>query len=253
MEEEQDYEEDYKTWKKNAPYLYDTLYTTHMTWPSMTVEWMPSKDRILTGNDYSNQRLLIGTHCSHDEVSENHLQIMTVKIPDGNSAGPQKGKDKFTLDMELNHDREVNKARYMPQSHNIIATKTVSGEIHIFDYFKHSSKPLSPNEVKPNMRLLGHQQEGYGLAWCPQKEGLLLSGSDDGYICIWDINSCPADSNKLDALHNFKGSHSNSVVNDVCWNFFDDKIFISVGDDKQIIIWDLRQLNSVQVIQEAHS
>lgn len=53
----------------------------------------------------------------------------------------------------------------MPQSHKIIATKTVSGEVHIFDYFKHGS--TTNEEVKPDLRLLGHTREGYGLDWNP--------------------------------------------------------------------------------------
>ena len=57
--------------------------------------------------------------------------------------------------MQINHDGEVNRARSMPQSHKIIATKTVSGEVHIFDYFKHGGTPSS-NEVKPDLRLTGH-------------------------------------------------------------------------------------------------
>jgi histone-binding protein RBBP4 len=54
----------------------------------------------------------------------------------------------------------------MPQSYKIIATKTTSGEVHIFDYFKQGGKP-STDEVKPDLRLLGHSKEGYGLDWNP--------------------------------------------------------------------------------------
>lgn len=43
----------------------------------------------------------------------------------------------------------------MPQSYNVIATKTISGEVHIFDYFKHSRKPEN-DEVKPSLKLRGH-------------------------------------------------------------------------------------------------
>ena len=80
--------------------------------------------------------------------------------------------------MQINHAGEVNRARYMPQSHNIIASKTISGEVHIFDYFKHPTKP-STDEVKPDLKLLGHKKEGYGLSWNNVRQGLLLSGSDD--------------------------------------------------------------------------
>jgi histone-binding protein RBBP4 len=54
----------------------------------------------------------------------------------------------------------------MPQSHKIIATKTNSGEVHVFDYFKHGGLPTT-NEVKPEIRLYGHTKEGYGLDWNP--------------------------------------------------------------------------------------
>jgi WD40 repeat protein len=88
--------------------------------------------------------------------------------------------------MQFNHEGEVNKVRHMPQSHNLIATKTVSGEVHIFDYQKHPSFPVN-KEVRPNLRLMGHEKEGYGLAWNSKDEGVVMSGSDDGIICIWDL------------------------------------------------------------------
>lgn len=75
----------------------------------------------------------------------------------------------------------------MPQKRNIIATKTVSGEIHIFDYFKHPTTPET-DEVKPQLKLAGHTKEGYGLSWNLKQEGLLLSGADDASILIWDIS-----------------------------------------------------------------
>jgi hypothetical protein len=39
--EEQTIFEEYKIWKKNAPFLYDTLYAHAMMWPTLTVEWLP--------------------------------------------------------------------------------------------------------------------------------------------------------------------------------------------------------------------
>ena len=44
----------------------------------------------------------------------------------------------------------------MPQDQkNIIATKTVTGDIDIFNYHKHPNTPIN-DEVKPDLRLLGH-------------------------------------------------------------------------------------------------
>ena len=61
---------------------------------------------------------------------------------------------------QINHEGEVNRARYMPQNPFLIATKTVSAEVFVFDYTKHPSKP-SPNGVcAPDLRLTGHRTEG---------------------------------------------------------------------------------------------
>jgi histone-binding protein RBBP4 len=60
--------------------------------------------------------------------------------------------------------------------------------------FKHPTRPTDSGKgheqgLGPNMRLLGHEKEGYGLAWNPNKIGVLASGSDDGRVFLWDINS----------------------------------------------------------------
>ena len=59
----------------------------------------------------------------------------------------------------------VTRARHMPQNPCVIATKTVSGEVHIFDYTRH---PLNPtdNKVSPQLRLQGHTKEGYRPRAC---------------------------------------------------------------------------------------
>lgn len=65
--------EEYKIWKKNSPFFYDTMYSHALTWPSLTVEWMPNRD-VPYGADYTIQKLLIGTHTSNDE--QNYVQIV---------------------------------------------------------------------------------------------------------------------------------------------------------------------------------
>lgn len=93
----------------------------------------------------------------------------------------------------------------MPQNPFIIATKTVSAEVYVFDYSKHPSKPPLDGACTPDLRLRGHSTEGYGLSWSNFKQGHLLSGSDDAQICLWDINSTPKNKS-LDAMQIFKVS-----------------------------------------------
>jgi hypothetical protein len=34
---------EYKTWKKNAPFLYDMMLSTALEWPTLTTQWLPDK------------------------------------------------------------------------------------------------------------------------------------------------------------------------------------------------------------------
>ena len=51
-EEEMIINQEYKIWKKNTPFLYDTLYSHALTWPSLTCEWLPLRD-VPQGSDFS--------------------------------------------------------------------------------------------------------------------------------------------------------------------------------------------------------
>jgi histone-binding protein RBBP4 len=56
----------------------------------------------------------------------------------------------------------------MPQNQDLIATKTVRGEVYIFDRTKHPLKPAKEGECIPDLKLKGHQKEGYAFALLPQ-------------------------------------------------------------------------------------
>nr|CAR66202.1 retinoblastoma-associated proteins 46/48 [Dugesia japonica] len=222
---------------------------THaLEWPSLTAQWLPEVT-CPEGKDYGLHRLILGTHTSDEQ---NHLLIATAHIPtdsnefDINKYEPDKGEfggfgsvnGKIEINIKINHDGEVNRARYLPQNPTIIATKSPSSDVLVFDYTKHPAKPDPNGLCQPDLRLKGHQKEGYGLSWNPKRSGYLLSASDDNTICMWDINTSPRDQRIIDALSIFTG-HS-SVVEDVSWHLLHEHIFGSVADDRQLMIWDTR-------------
>ena len=53
----------------------------------------------------------------------------------------------------------------MPQNPYLIATKTVTNDVFVFDYTKHPSKPSHP-DCKPDLRLKG-KQSLMALTCCP--------------------------------------------------------------------------------------
>lgn len=259
--EEKIINEEYKIWKKNSPFLYDLVMTHALEWPSLTCQWLPDKTTP-PGKDYCIQKLILGTHTSGEE--QNYLMVAEVKLPledtaieankydeSKESGGFGAADGKIEVVMKINHDGEVNRARYMPQNHSIIATKTISSEVYVFDYTKHPAKPPEDGKCNPEIRLIGHEKEGYGLSWSPQKEGHLLSAADDGQVCLWDISAVKKTNTTLDARQTFKGYHT-SVVEDVAWHLEHEDYFGSVGDDKKLIIWDTRQNKPVHV-SEVHA
>jgi len=247
--EERIINEEYKIWKKNTPFLYDLVMTHALEWPSLTVQWLPDYEKP-EGKDYTVHRLILGTHTSDEQ---NHLVIASVQLPkdesqfDASHYDHDKGEfggfgtvsGKIEIDIKINHEGEVNRARYMPQNKFVIATKTPTSDVLIFDYTKHPSKPDPNAGCSPELRLKGHSKEGYGLSWNPNLSGHLLSASDDHTICLWDLNTAAKEAKMLDAIRVFNG-HSD-VVEDVSWHLLHESLFGSVADDHKLMIWDTRR------------
>lgn len=97
-------------------------------------------------------------------------------------------------------------------------------------------------------RLKGHDQEGYGMAWSPKIEGLLISGSDDKKVCMWDISAVTG--KEADAVATFLGHEM--VVEDVQFHCHNPDMFASCGDDKMLMLWDRRDATKPQNKIVAH-
>ncbi|KDQ31308.1 hypothetical protein PLEOSDRAFT_166538 [Pleurotus ostreatus PC15] len=259
--------EEYKTWKKNAPYLYDVVITHALDWPSLTCQWFPDKESP-SNKPYTTHRLLLGTHTSGQ--AQDYLQIATVQMPKRDSSPTSDKLDRGDYDddrgelgghtippqpkiqiiQKINHSGEVNRARYMPQNPDLIATKAVTGEVLVFDRTKHSSEPERGGVCKPDIRLVGQTREGYGLTWNPNKAGHILGASEDMTICHWDVNSYTKAKTTIEPTNVFRG-HT-SIVGDVDWNPINQDVFASVGDDKMLFIWDTRTTSEAATKIQAH-
>jgi histone-binding protein RBBP4 len=242
--------EEYAIWRKNTPFLYDLVVTKPLEWPSLTCQWLPEK-RELPNSDYYLEKLVLGTQT--DGNAQNYLLLAQVKLPNeraevdgsaynnkenGNYGGFGMGQHgKIEIVQRIKHDGDVNRARYMPQNPQVIATKTVSGEVHIFDVSKHPLKPPASNIASPQVRLRGPQKEGFGLCWSPVQEGRIISAGEDRRIFLWDILG--GDKEEYINPLNVYGGHAD-VVGDVSFHPHYNYMFGSVGDDKKIMLWDTR-------------
>jgi histone-binding protein RBBP4 len=282
---------EYKIWKKNSPYLYDFVMTHSLEWPSLTCQWLPHTKTLEKSIEHN---LLLGTHTTGEQ---NYLMVASVNLAkdddvvvetnDGNEEDQgqasnvptitaanyeeEKGEvggfghassssiGKIEIRMKIKHDGEVNRARYMPQNHFIVASRGPNPEIYIWDLSKHSSFPDEASVPAPQGVCIGHKAEGYGMCWSNHQEGRFITCSDDKTVALWDVNSVinakvsSASGTQIKPLSIFSG-HT-AVVEDVDWHRRDVNLIGSVGDDRAIRIWDVRKNNpndSEHVIHKAH-
>eukprot|EP00998_Keelungia_sp_KM082_P001249 NODE_1147_length_1448_cov_73.689629_g1136_i0.p1 GENE.NODE_1147_length_1448_cov_73.689629_g1136_i0~~NODE_1147_length_1448_cov_73.689629_g1136_i0.p1 ORF type:complete len:411 (+),score=40.90 NODE_1147_length_1448_cov_73.689629_g1136_i0:106-1338(+) len=212
----------YALWKRSAPLLYKRVNTHVLEWPTTTVSWMP--------RSFSHEpHILVGTHTTQD--SPNSLLICGVD------------HDAFEPRYRIPHNGGVNRARAMPQSPSVIATKTSNASVDIFDVTKTRANDGGEAVVEADLCLSGHKKEGHGLDWSPSEAAWLASGGDDNLVCVWDIGGCLArgvrDLSAVQVFNQHKDGHTD-VVEDVCWHPKLPRTLASASGDRSVKIWDLR-------------
>jgi histone-binding protein RBBP4 len=72
-------------------------------------------------------------------------------------------------------------------------------------------------------------------------------------VCLWDINDATKTNSRLDPLNTYTGH--NDVVEDVAFHQLNPNFFGSCGDDKKVMIWDLRSADTSHAAQsvDAHT
>jgi histone-binding protein RBBP4 len=233
------------------------ILSTALEWPTLTVQWLPDVKEPKDAN-YRVHRLLFGTHTAPGKP--NYLQIAEVQIPKNVEPNPhdydeERGEIggygsksssgevaaiKFNIVQRIDHPSEVNKARYQPKNPDIIATLAVDGKVLIFDRTKHSLQPTG--NPSPQIELVGHKSEGFGLNWSPHDAGSLASGSEDTTVCLWDLKTLTGSSRTLKPSRRF--THHSHVVNDVQFHPISRNFIGTVSDDLTLAVLDVRQAQS---------
>ena len=138
------------------------------------------------------------------------LIFNTMWITDKVGAGTNSLKSGIEIETKILHKGPVNRARYMPQKYNIIATKTNFGEVHIYDYSQHPPVPENTEHIQPELVLTGHTANGLGLMWNEKKPGYILSSGEDAKICLWNIDESNQTMRSLKPIREFT-DHKGSV------------------------------------------
>lgn len=241
---------EYAIWKKNAPFLYDMILTTRLSWPSLTVEWLPEVEVVNTtrkssstlapnqanevASSLSRYKVLLGTQTSGNAYE--YVRVGIVDLPNLNTApkvasslsllnkydsvlgefgGYQTSRTQFKIHQYLDHTGEVNRSRYLPQNPSMVATGSSNGRVYLFDCTKH---PLDP-------------RNSTSLA-----ESLASKSTADSISSINITKSMTISNPRPDMIME---AHTNEVSS-LSWNQFRQGQLASGSYDHTVAIWNIK-------------
>ncbi|CAD2106525.1 chromatin assembly factor 1 P55 subunit, putative [Plasmodium vinckei petteri] len=215
-----------------------------------------------------NTILLYNVSLPSEELSQSNFYYD--KIGDFRHNSSNDTTNKFKIKKKIYHECEINKISCNPEKNNIIACFSSNGNIHILNLndYEYDETELKDSIVYNfDYTLKGHSGEGWGLQW-DKGTNLIASCADDSYLCVWDINSSSISNDnvsvKCDTATNsslvntnnnsskgmiqpvVKFFNNNIPLEDCCWR---DQNILTVSDDGQFHIYDIRSKNAVNSIK----
>lgn len=238
-------EEDYLSWKKNAPLLYDTLVSHLLEWPSYTCQFFERPKA-------AKAHFALGTVTG--EQAPSHLLVMSATLPtaaldaapratEGTAKQPYKC---ITVERRIPHPGDVNKLRICPNNQRIVATKSENGKAYLWDVESAANRPLAT--------LADNAAPGFALDWNVVGGAKLVSGDNKGVICLYTfehgfevraeaVENADAPQGSLPPTTKAataKYENNGMAVNDCRFQRTHGSIFGAVSDDCTITLWDVR-------------
>ncbi|CDW57257.1 WD40 domain containing protein [Trichuris trichiura] len=226
----------------NSKFLYDTIVRVVFGGAALTIQWMPSEGSRIGGESSDaeglfNRNLLVGS-------LDGLLKVCEATVPGPAYDEYYCSTDPLRVVKAVTVNCEINRARYMPRKPNIVAVKCQTPEVVVVNLDSApsclESEQLIVEELGSanSVKLNGHSDEGFGLSWNQTHAGYLLSGANDGTVCVWDVSKAMESESARTPIH--KWNRCTTPVNDVTWNMKDASVFAYVADDGRLILEDIR-------------
>lgn len=125
-----------------------------------------------------------------------------------------------------------------------VAAATSSGKIIVYD-LGHAGLQAA--------QLIEHQRQVHNVTFSPHQGSLLLSGSQDGTVRLWDIRDVRNQRQVGDIPSKRKFQGQSDGVRDVKWSPTEGLDFAFATDAGELQRWDMRNLKAAKVRVPAHS
>ncbi|KAK1147486.1 SEA (Seh1-associated) complex subunit [Aspergillus melleus] len=205
----------------------------------------PPPAPVQQGHKYSNRAAIIGgkeilktIRVSPDHLSEEfNLRNAIISYSSTHHVGSglsARHKDQLTVrDVKWSHgtyDR-------------IIATAVANGRIVLYDLHRTGLEYC---------RFQGHNRQVHRLAFNPHRPHLLLSGSQDSSIRMWDLRvpSIERGASVCGSKEHFNGN--SDAIRDIRWSPSDASMFATATDSGAIQLWDIRKTSAPAMRITAH-
>mmetsp|Transcript_32149 Transcript_32149/g.83310 ORF Transcript_32149/g.83310 Transcript_32149/m.83310 type:complete len:464 (-) Transcript_32149:92-1483(-) len=259
----------YRKWKQLVPFLYDWIANHNLAWPSLTCRWGP---QIKEATFKTTQTAYISEQTDSSEM--NTVQVVSCEIVKQHVAGAEniaqfneQNKSPYIKSLKtIFHPGEVNKIREVPQHPTIVITHTDAAELYVWATDSQPDRAPEPHNATSktsvaDLVLTGHKDYAEFALGCSSVEPLVASGGRDRNVVIWNLKdhvtslagsqgTKPGASTTLGARHHLTGH--GETIEDVCWQPGSAEMLASVGDDQQLMLWDLRTNKASAAVRSAH-
>lgn len=169
------------------------------------------------------------------------------------------------------HPGEINRIKVVPQFPDLLATHTDSPLVYVWNMNTQPARrsQLNTDPSVPDLTLQGHEEREdcntlYYALDCSRHEPLVISGGSDRKICMWSIadycstlyttrHAAAAASGARGAANMPSKRHIDRLlaprmvftghtaqVEEVCFHPSSPDLLCSVGDDRLLLVWDVR-------------